>query len=503
MDVTATTSAPLDCDCDTIAVALFEGEGIVHDVAGGLLQALVDGGEAPPGLEKTTVAHAEGRRFIVAGCGPRADFDVERARRAAAAVHARAKEVGASTLCWELPHHVSEPIAGALADGTLGAAHRIDRWRSAAKEDDDRRELQRLVICAHDDVGAAVRAGAVAGAAVNAARKLQNAPANELTPTRLAQRASELAEEVPGLIAETIGAEGLRERGMGAFTAVSQGSYEEPKLITLCYDGHPSPVGPTLGWVGKAVTFDSGGISLKPGAKMSEMKFDMSGGAVVLEAIGAVAQLELPVRVVGVIGATENLPSGRSMKPGDIVTASNGTTIEINNTDAEGRLVLADCLVHAIAQGAERLLDLATLTGAIITTFGSTHAGLMGQGERWLEEVEAASRDSGEEVWRLPLHADYDELIKGRYADISNVVESRKAGSITAAQFLARFVGDVPWAHLDIAGVAWDRGRSYAPEGGTGFGVRLLIELARAVAAEQAGTGGASSAEQAGTGGVG
>jgi leucyl aminopeptidase len=488
MEVSATTSAPPESGCDTIAIAIFDGERIVHDVDDGALQGLIDAGEARSNLEKTAVAHAGGLRYVLVGCGAREEFDRERARRAAAAAHGRTRELGARTLCWELPHHVSDEIAAALVDGTLSAALRIDRYRSEPEEDE--RALERLVVSAHDDVGAAVAAGETLGGAVNAARDLQNAPGNELTPMALAQRASELADELPGLAFEAFGMDGLRERGMGAFAAVAQGSYEEPRLITLCYDGHPAPIGPTLGWVGKAVTFDSGGISLKPGAKMSEMKFDMSGGASVIEAVGAVARLALPVRVLAVVGATENLPSGRSMKPGDIVRASNGTTIEINNTDAEGRLVLADCLAYAVDQGAERLIDLATLTGAIITTFGSTHAGLMGNDENWLAEIEAASAACGEELWRLPLHAEYADLIKGRYADISNVVESRKAGSITAAEFLARFVGEVPWAHLDIAGVAWDRGRAYARKGGTGFGVRLLVELARAVAAEPAPTPG-------------
>jgi leucyl aminopeptidase len=186
--------------------------------------------------------------------------------------------------------------------------------------------------------------------------------------------------------------------------------------------------------------------------------------------------------VVAVVGATENLPSGRSMKPGDIVRASNGTTVEINNTDAEGRLVLADCLVHAQAQGAERLVDIATLTGACVVALGATHAGLMSNDDAWADEVAAAARASGELAWRLPLHEEYAEAIKGRYADITNAVENRKAGPITAAEFLKRFAGDVPWAHLDIAGMAWDGGRAYAPNGGTGFGVRLLVQLARSMA---------------------
>jgi leucyl aminopeptidase len=212
---------------------------------------------------------------------------------------------------------------------------------------------------------------------------------------------------------------------------------------------------------------------------MSDMKFDMSGGAAVIEAVGAIARLGLPVRVIGVVGATENLLSGRSMKPGDILTARNGTTIEVINTDAEGRLVLADCLHHAIEQGAERLVDLATLTGAIVSALGVTYAGLFSNDDEWAEAVRSAGERAGELYWRFPLHAEYADAIKGRYADIINAVENREAGSITAAEFLKRFVGDTPWAHLDIAGTADSNRKPYTPKGGAGYGVRTLVELAR------------------------
>jgi len=231
--------------------------------------------------------------------------------------------------------------------------------------------------------------------------------------------------------------------------------------------------------VGKGITFDTGGLSLKPNDGMLAMKTDMGGGAAVLEAIGAVAKLGLPVRLLGVIGATENMVSARAARPGDIVRSKAGITIELNNTDAEGRLVLADCLTHARDEGAERLLDIATLTGGIVTTFGSVHAGLMGNDDEWCAAVAAAGEATGERVWRLPLDPLYDELIKGRYGDVQNVSEGRKAQSISAAALLHRFAGDVPWAHLDIAGVADDLGRPYAEKGASGWGVRLLIELVR------------------------
>jgi leucyl aminopeptidase len=268
---------------------------------------------------------------------------------------------------------------------------------------------------------------------------------------------------------------------MGAFAAVAQGSDQEPALITLTYEGGEQ--GPVLGLVGKAVTFDSGGISLKAGPKMSEMKFDMSGGAAVIEAIGAIARLRLPVRVIGVVGATENMPSGHSVKPGDIVTAANGKTIEVNNTDAEGRLVLADCICHAIAEGAEAVVDLATLTGAVIVALGNTYAGVMSNDDSLAERIRLAGERSGEINWRLPLHEEYGKLIKGRYADLDNAPEARKAGTIVGGMFLSNFAGEVPWAHVDIAGSAWELGRPYVGMGASGYGVRLLAELARSYAA--------------------
>ena len=212
---------------------------------------------------------------------------------------------------------------------------------------------------------------------------------------------------------------------------------------------------------------------------MAEMKFDMSGGAAVIEAVAAIARLELPLKLVAVVGATENLPSGHSIKPGDIVTAANGKTIEVNNTDAEGRLVLADCLCHAVAEGAERIVDLATLTGAVIIALGSTYAGLMSNDDEFAERIITAGESTGEIVWRLPLHEEYGELIKGIYGDLDNAPEGRKAGAIVGGMFLSNFVGETPWAHLDIAGSAWDLDRPYVGKGASGYAVRLLVELAR------------------------
>jgi leucyl aminopeptidase len=466
MRVRSTTEAPPQTGADTIAVGVFEGEPIAHDVDG-VLQGLVDSGEARTGLRKLAVAHHGGRRYVLAGLGRRDQFDAERARVAAAAVAGRARDLGARALCWEVPHHAG---AAGFVEGTLLAAYEFRQFKS---DEDDGRRIEELVVSAHHDIAAEVERATVAAEAANAARDLQNRPANDLTPSALA----EAARAIPGVEVDVWGRAEIEDAGMGAFAGVARGTHEDPKLITVRYEP-PEATGPLLGFVGKAVTFDSGGISLKPGMKMSEMKFDMSGGAAVLHATAAAARLGLPVRIVTVIGATENLPSGHALKPGDILRARTGTTIEVINTDAEGRLVLADCLAHAVELGAERLVDMATLTGAIVTTFGSTYAGLLGSDDDWCAQVEAAGRRAGELVWRLPLHDEYAEAIKGRYADIANAVENRKAGSITAAEFLRRFTGDVPWAHVDIAGMANDNGKPYTPKGGAGFGVRLLLELA-------------------------
>jgi len=475
MEIRATTDDPPDTGADTIVVGVFAGKGVPHDVPDGALGALVESGEARSELRKLTHTHAAGRRWILIGLGDRDEFDAERARIAAAVALGRARELGARSLCWELPHKVPDAVPGALVEGTVLAAYRYTEFKS---DPGDERGPEELVVSAHHDVAAAVEAARVGAEAANRARDLGNAPANALTPEALTAR----AREVAGVTIDVIGRAEIEAAGMGAFAAIAQGAGHEPQLITLRHEPADAS-GPLLGLVGKAVTFDSGGYSIKPAARMHEMKFDMCGGAAVIEATAAIAQLGLALRLVSVIGATENMVSSRAARPGDIVRSRAGITIELNNTDAEGRLVLADCITHARDQGAARLLDIATLTGGIVTTFGSVHAGLLGNDDDWCEAVAAAGEASGERVWRLPLDPLYDDMIKGRYADVANVGEARKALSITAAAFLQRFAGDVPWAHLDIAGVADDLGRPYASKGASGWGVRLLLELARSLTA--------------------
>ena len=475
IEVTARQGDPADTQADTRVVGLFEG-GSLPD---GPLQALVPGGEAKGSLKRVCVTHEEGpdgarRRVIIAGLGKQAEFDAERARVAAAAVASRAKELGAESLSWAVPE--PDGAATGVVQGTLLSLYEFDRFKSSTDEDDDRGPgITSLELVGADEQEA--EAARVVAEAQNAARDLQNLPSNVCTPEFLSSRAREIADAHDSLSLEVLGRDQIVELGMGAFASVAQGTYAEPQLIVLRYEGGQQ--GPHLGYVGKAVTFDTGGISIKPSAKMHEMKFDMSGGAAVIESVGAIATLGLPVRITAVVPATENMPSGRSVKPGDIVTAMNGKTIEVNNTDAEGRLILADALTYAIQQGAERVVNFATLTGAIIVALGHTYAGLFSNDDDWFAAVDEAASAAGEHGWRLPLHPEFAESIKGKYGDIANLGEAGSAGSIAAAEFLKHFVGDTPWVHVDIAGTAWGMKRNYVGNGASGFGVRLMVELAR------------------------
>ncbi len=477
MHVEATTADPRQTDADTIAVGVFEGEDVAHELPGGELGALLESGEASRELRRLALTHAERRRFVVVGLGPRNAFSSERARTVAAVTHARARELGARTLCWELPHHVGDEVVAGLVEGTLLHAYRFDRYQVP----DPRPPVQRLLISAHHDVSAAVGRAATLTAAQNRARDLGNTPPNDLTPVALADYARQRAVEVGAMSVSVMDEDAIREAGMGAFAAVAQGSAAPARLIRLEYSHSGAAGSPPVGLIGKAVTFDSGGLALKQIASMSEMKFDMAGGAAVIEAIAALAGLEVPARVLGIVGATENLPSGRAVKPGDIVRSLDGTTIEINNPDAEGRLVLADCLTLARREGCDRLVDIATLT-MIESVLGQTYAGVMANDDDWARRLLEAGERSGELLWRLPLHEEFADMVKGRYAQLTNRTERRIAMPITAAEFLHHFAGDVPWAHLDIAGTAYDVRRSYfLGKGATGFGVRLLAEVVAAL----------------------
>jgi leucyl aminopeptidase len=479
---------PSETSCDTLCVGLFEDEGtpaMLGEPFAGELGRLIDSGEAKRSFKRTAILHSREttgpRRLVSVGFGKRGEFDGERARIAAAVVLARSKEAGARSVAWALPEGTDRrQTAVALTEGSVLADYRFDRFKTNKNDEDGSQRIEELELVSREDVGKAVAEATVVAEAQNSARDLQNLPSNALTPTKLAEHALKRAAEIDGLTVEAFGPDQINELGMGGLAAVAQGSDQEPRLIVMRYDGDGHG---RLALVGKAVTFDTGGISIKPASKMHEMKFDKSGGAAVIEATAAVARLGLAVNLLTVVPATENMPSGRSVKPGDIIKISNGKTVEVNNTDAEGRLILADALSYAASSGADRLVDLATLTGAIIIALGSTYAGLFSNDDRLAEAVERVGERTGEICWRLPLHRDYKELTRGKVADLVNASEQRKASSAYAASFLEEFVDGKPWVHLDIAGTAWDQdGRDYVGKGASGWGVRLLVELARAQA---------------------
>ncbi len=471
---------PQETTADTLCVGLFEGdESVPAELTGAAAEALgslIASGEAKGKLRRVAVAHPRGdgpARVLAVGLGKRDEFDAERARIAAAVAMSRARDAGARKAAFAVPAPGDAAIARGLTEGALLGAYRFDR---KSKKDPDADELEEVEIVAGSDLGKVVEETGIVIEHANHARYLQNLPANELTPEELAEHATARADEIKGLDIEVLGPDRIRELNMGGLLAVAKGSHEDPCLIVLRYEGG----GPSLGIVGKAVTFDTGGISIKPSGKMQEMKMDMSGGSAAIEGTAAIARLGLPVNLLTVVPATENMPSGHATRPGDIITISNGKTVEVNNTDAEGRLILADGLAYAEKNGAERIVDLATLTGAIITALGSTYAGAFSNDDDFAETVATAATRAGEPVWRMPLHPDYSELTSGRIADLVNASEQRKASSAYAAAFLSEFVDGTPWVHLDIAGVAWDQdNRDYVGKGATGYGVRLLVELAR------------------------
>ncbi len=480
-------------DADLLVAGLYEGEELPAELA-----AAPGAADAGGSFEKLSLLHPErpGRALVV-GLGKREECDPERFRIAAALAAKEAEKLEAASLAWLLPDSGDdEATAAALLTGTVLAAYRFDRFKSdrpktpsaapspgiAGKGNSGAgrgaapTRIESLTLLAPEAVAAAVEAARVCAAAQNRARDLQSLPSNVATPSFLAARAEQIAAGSDALTVEVLGREEIAAREMGGLVAVSQGSAEEPRLIVLRYSGGG---GPTLGLVGKGVTFDTGGISLKSSGGMEEMKMDMSGAAAVLEAVAAIAELGLPVDLIAVVPATENMPSGSAIKPGDVITQYGGKTVEVNNTDAEGRLILADALAYAVELGAERIVDLATLTGAVLMALGSTYAAVISNDDDLAGEVEQAGRTTGELVWRLPLHAEYKEMVKGKVADLTNTAAKRKAGTIYAGSFLEEFVGETPWAHVDIAGTSWDVGRPYTGDDASGFGVRLLVELAR------------------------
>jgi leucyl aminopeptidase len=497
MGVSIEIALPGDSATDVLVLPVAEpfepvGEGarIVDEKLGGRLARLAERGDLKGDPGRTLVLPLDGElaapRLLAVGVGPRDRVDAAALRSAGAAAGSEAVRHG-SALTWLLDETLAPEVpqqAAALVAGTLLGAYDPGRWKTGAR---DRGELERVVVGHVDEpeLRSAVERAALLAERVNSARDLVNAPANELTPTALGEHARRLAEKFEHLHAETLGPAELTELGMGAFAAVAAGSAEEPRLVVLRHEPPGARDDLVLGLVGKAVTFDSGGISIKPAANMERMKGDMGGGAGVVEGIAAIAALGLPLRALAVVGATENLLDGNSFRPGDILRSASGTTIEIVNTDAEGRLVLADALWYARREGATHLLDLATLTGAMRTALGDLYAGLFANDDDWRERVRVAGARSGDLVWPMPLHPRYARLNESTFADIRNAPPPGNAGASAAAEFLHVFAGDDrPWAHVDMSAPSFlegSRGDDLRQPGGTGFGVRLIAALAESL----------------------
>ncbi len=406
------------------------------------------------------------RRVAVVGVGDGSDHLDWRAAGEAAAKAAGKLKAETVTLAAAPSHGPVE--LGAFVDGFGTGAYRFVKFKSDA---DERPEVQ-LTIAGGAAAPADLEHAALTVDAVNRARDLANSPANHMTPLDLADHAMSLAADIDGLECEILEEPELEKLGAGALLSVARGSELPARMIVLRYE--PSTVareGEMLGIVGKAVTFDTGGISIKPSGGMEEMKLDMAGGAAALEGAALIARLGLPIRMVCAVPSAENMPSGTATKPGDVVTAMNGKTIEVINTDAEGRLIMADALAWLTTQGATRLINFATLTGAIVVALGEVYAGLFGSDDEWLEDVRRAGDASGDLSWPMPLHERYRPLIESGVADLANAAKKRQAGAVYAGMFLKEFTGELPWCHVDIAGTGMIDGK------GTGFGVRLLLAL--------------------------
>jgi leucyl aminopeptidase len=450
----------------------------VDKAIGGGLSAAIGSGDFRGSSGQHTLLYANGgisaKRILLLGLGPADRLDPEAFRCAAGAAIGEAIRRKASTVV------TLAAAAQALAEGAVLAAYRFDRYKPDKGKPP--RSLALSFERANDTkpARAAAKMGVVIGESQNVARQLSNEPPNALPPSALAQQASRIATEV-GLKCRVLGVPELKKLKMGAILAVGQGSSHPPRLIVLEHNppkrGQKRSRRPTICLIGKGVTFDSGGISIKPAAAMDEMKHDMSGAATVVGALRACALLDLPLHVVGVVGAAENLPSGTAYRPGDILTSMSKKTIEILNTDAEGRVVLADAIHFARTEYSPvAMVDLATLTGAIVIALGSHASGMFGNDERLVSHLKAAGEASGERLWEMPLWEAHRKAVESAVADVKNVA-GREASSSTAAAFLAAFVGDTPWVHLDIAATAWTgKPGPHQPRGATGVGVRLLVE---------------------------
>jgi len=486
---------PGQAEADTLAVAFTEGEAlsdgarVLDQQLGGRLQRLADSGELHSGLGRTVLLHTDGelkaRRVVVAGIGNADEVDADAIRTAASSVAGEIGDTGGS-IAWLLDESLPLPLeeqARAVVEGAVLGSYNPARWKT---QEQPRKGIDRIVLCTGngDGVGDAASRAARVTKWVNWARDLANSPPNELTPEDLAAEANKLSG--PNVRVESLDPAQIDELGMGALSAVGRASANGPRLIVIRYE--PEKRASTelvLGLVGKAITFDAGGLSLKPALKMYDMKGDMAGGAGVIAGTAAVAELGLPVQIVAVVAAAENLVGGTSFRPGDILRAADGKTIEITNTDAEGRLVLADALWYARREGATHILDLATLTGAMELALGDLYAGMFSNDDEWGDEILAAAKTSGDHTWPFPLHPRYRRYVDSAYADLKNSSELRQGSPVLAAEFLHEFAGDGPWAHIDMAGPGFlerSRGDYMTQRGGTGYGVRLIVELAQRLA---------------------
>jgi leucyl aminopeptidase len=497
MLVTAVSRKPAEVETDLLVVPLAQLDGPQHRLParvtaldralGGRISALVESGDFRGKPNQKLLLYPNGelraKRVLLLGLGTKPDLDALRRAAGTSVKEGAARRVVKLALAVPALRGVTPAgVAQALAEGSILGGYRFDAYKE--KSDDAPGEVAALQLCFDraTDLRAArqgVKRGTILAESQNVARDLSNQPGNVLPPAALARRAQAVGREV-GLHVRVLGVPELRKRKMGAILAVGAGSANPPRLIVLEHRPTPAPrKNETICFVGKGVTFDSGGISIKPSSSMDEMKHDMSGAAAVIGALRACALLGVRHHVVGVIGAAENLPSGTAYRPGDILSSASGKTIEVLNTDAEGRIVLADALHYAATEFSPRaIVDLATLTGACVVALGRWATGLFGNNDRLCELVRRAGETTCERAWPLPLWEGHRKAVRSEVADVKNTGAGREAGSSTAAAFLAAFVGDTPWVHLDIAGTGWTtRPEAYQPRGATGVGVRLLLEL--------------------------
>jgi leucyl aminopeptidase len=487
-EVALSARRPAELDADLLVVPIFEAaptgdDAWLDEACGGAVSRARASSEFRGKLYDTftTPVVAPGwktRRVLLIGAGKGGDWTPDRLRRVAttAGLYARQRHVQRLAFVPGTSHIATETAAQVIAEGVCHANFDGGSYKT---DDDKWGWLQQVEISLPDGLKAqtAVERGRIIGELTNQARTFSNEPGNTLTPRVFAERAQAIGTAA-GLSVEVLDETKIAALNMGLLLGVARGSSEPPRLVVLRYEPANAIPGVVLAFVGKGITFDTGGISIKPAQDMDRMKDDMSGGAAAICAIAAVARLNVPVRCLTLVPMTENMPGGRALKPGDVLRSAEGKTVEVLNTDAEGRLVLGDALWYARQLGATHLVDLATLTGACVVALGKTTSGLFGTPPAWVEQVHRASERAGDRSWPMPTFDDYKELFKSEIADFSNT-GGRPAGSITAALFLKEFAGDLPWAHLDIAGTAWaEDAKPYQPKGATGVGVRTLVELA-------------------------